>query len=96
MIKYLPKTRVFISLCEERYLKVWRINSKERKHNELCCFSLRKEIDFIYVFMSKEVKANYDRFLVAFESGETEIFEFSTKDDKLYWIETEKSREHDV
>ena len=30
-----------------------------------------------------------------FKSGESELFEFDSIDDSLYWLETERSREHD-
>jgi len=31
IIKYLPKTKMFVSFCTENNLKVWRVQNKERK-----------------------------------------------------------------
>jgi len=46
--------------------------------------------------MSNELHSNNDRFMMAFVSGETELFEFNTDADSLFYIETEKNREHDT
>lgn len=48
------------------------------------------------VELSKEGASLIERFLVVFTTGESELFEFSNEDDSLYWIESEKTREHEV
>ena len=49
-IKYLPKAKVFLSICSERHLKIWRINNKEKKVNVIYSFRLEKEIDFFWTY----------------------------------------------
>lgn len=51
---------------------------------------LNKEIDFIHVLLSSEPRADYDRFLMVFKTGETELFEFNSTEDCLFYIESEK------
>ena len=85
---------MFVSFCKEANLKVWSLVNRECKmfHS----FKINKPIDFMHVFMSNEHNFHKDRFLIAFTSGETELFEFDAEDKSLYYLETDKNREHDT
>ena len=93
-IKYLPKAKVFLSICQERHLKIWRINNREKKVNVIYSFRLEKEIDFLFV-MNTETEDMTSRFLMIFKTGESEIFEYNGTVDALSHIEVFKEREHD-
>lgn len=45
--------------------------------------------------LSNPYKSDVERFFVVFENGESELFDFDAKDNQLFWVETEKLREHD-
>lgn len=47
------------------------------------------------MLLSNETRADYDRFLMVFKTGETELFEFNSTEDCLFYIESGKEREHD-
>ena len=36
-----------------------------------------------------------ERFLLIFKSGESEVFEYDGADNSLYWLESDKTREHE-
>ena len=57
-------------------------------------YKIRKTVQSIVV-LTQTFASDYERFLVIFSSGESELFEFSKADDSLTWIESEKTREHD-
>ena len=94
LIKYLPNVCVFVSFCREKYFKVWRCLGKERKPQVIHSFKLSKEIQNCVIF-SKREESTRERFLIIFKTGDSELFEFDGSDDKLYWLETSRDREHD-
>ena len=51
---------------------------------------LSRDIDFIHVFLTAEKNVNFDRFLVVFKSGESDLFEFNGDDESLLYINSEK------
>jgi len=93
-IKYLPKARVFLSICSERHLKIWRINNKEKKVNVIHAYRLEKELDFFFV-MNTQTPDMISRFLMILKTGESEIFEYNGVTDALLHIDVFKEREHD-
>lgn len=93
-IKYLPTAKVFLSVCSERHLKIWRINNREKKVNVIHSFRLEKEIDFFFV-MNTQTEDHTSRFLMIFKTGESEIFEYNGATDTLSHLEVFKEREHD-
>ena len=62
VIKYLPKTEVFLSLCAENDFKFWRLNNDEKKITLLHNFKMEKIIQNIMI-------VNYD-----FDFEKTEPF----------------------
>jgi hypothetical protein len=86
MIKYLPKTKMFLTFCIEWDLKVWRVDNKLKKHEVLHTFRLHRDIDFIRVFNQPQGPSDYDRFLMVFKTGESELFEYNSKDDALFYV----------
>jgi hypothetical protein len=91
LIKYLPQSKTFMSVCEENIFKLWKLNSRDKKVNVLHSFkqaplrpsdkgeNLNKYINNILVFGSKSSDdANSDRFLVFFGESNTD----GKKDDK--------------
>ena len=93
-IKYLPKAKVFLSICQERHLKIWRINNKEKKVNVIYGYRLEKELDFFFV-MNTQTPDMISRFLMIFKTGESEIFEYNGATDVLSHIDVFREREHD-
>jgi hypothetical protein len=77
LIKYLPKTRTFLTFCVERDLKIWRVDNETKSHRVLKTFRLHRDIEDIYVFLSTEVRADFDRFMMIFKTGESELFEWN-------------------
>ena len=57
-------------------------------------YKIKKTVQRVVV-LTQTNASDYERFLVIFSSGESELFEFSKVDDSLTWIESEKTREHD-
>ena len=95
IVKYLSGVRVFVTFCKENNFKIWRQDIKNRKAQIIHEYRLNKVVERI-VELSKEGTSLIERFLVVFTTGESELFEFSNEDDSLYWIESEKTREHEV
>jgi hypothetical protein len=95
IVKYLSGVRCFVTFCAENNLKIWRQNIKNRKAQIIHEYKLNKVVERI-VELSIEGSSQIERFLVVFTTGESELFEFSNEDDSLYWIESEKAREHEV
>lgn len=95
-IKYLINTKVFVSFCAENYFKVWKANHITKKVNVLADHKIKKEKLLQAVLpISLIDSVDLDRFLVVFKTGESEMFEFDSESEELWWIETEKTREHD-
>lgn len=94
MIRYLPNVRMFVTFCAENYLKIWRCHKLNKKAQICYDFKFPKKTQDVLVLFSPE-ESNIERFLVIFASGESELFEFDSSDDSLFWIESEKAREHD-
>lgn len=94
LIRYLPSVCVFVSYCRENNFMIWRCLAKERKPQIIHTFKVTKEIANFIVF-SKGEDSTRERFLITFKTGESELFEFDGSDDRLYWLETERGREHD-
>jgi WD40 repeat protein len=94
MIKYLPTVKIFVTTCTGNYFKVWRCHDQWKKQQVLCDFKIPKATQAIKILHQKYA-TTIDRFLVIFTTGESELFEFDSETDSLYWIESEKSREHD-
>lgn len=87
-------------------MKIWRVDNETKSHRVLKTFRLNRDIEDIYVFLSTEVRADFDRFMLIFKTGESEIFEWNnntvlkvdgvlTKTEVLLYVEQEKQREHD-
>lgn len=93
-LKYLPLVNVFISACNDRIVKFWRV--KQRKPTVFITFKIEKDICDAMVITSPKESTTIERFLLIFKSGESEIFEFDSADNSLHWIESEKTREHDT
>jgi WD40 repeat protein len=94
LIKYLPNVCVFVSFCREKYFKIWRCLEKERKPQIIHSFRISKDVQNCIIF-SKREESTRERFLLIFKTGDSELFEFDSSDDKLYWLESSKDREHD-
>ena len=93
-IKYLPSICIFLSVCDELNLKFWRLNYEEKRVQILFDFKLTKKIKNVVV-LGKNYQSTREKFMLIFKKGESEMFEFDAEEDKLYYIETEKIREHD-
>ena len=99
IIKYLPKTRTFISFCDENQFKVWQI-LPEKRINLIKSIYFEKTIDKMHVISTMAEPfispPNTDRFLIIFKTGESELFEYSGENEELYHLENEKQKEHDT
>lgn len=97
LIRYLPNVCAFVSVCRERNFKIWRCDPKERKQQIILSFKINKEVKDCIVFGQREDAPNSsrERFLLVFKTGDTELFEFDASEDKLYWLEIGRDREHD-
>ena len=95
LIRYLPTVCVFVSVCIEKNFKIWRCLAKERKPQIILSFKINKEIKDCIVFSKSGDSNKKERFMLVFKTGDTELFEFDVSEDKLYWLETAKDREHD-
>lgn len=83
-----------MSFCQERNIKIWKCNNKERKAYIVHEYKIGKIVNKIVV-LTKLEPSNIERFLIVFSSGESELFEFDNSDESFWWIESEKAREHD-
>ena len=54
LIKYLPKSQVFISFCDEYDIKLWRLDNEEKRLIELEKFRLHRNIADIHVLLSND------------------------------------------
>ena len=97
LIRYLPNVCAFVSVCRERNFKIWRCDPKERKQQIILSFKINKEVKDCIVFGKREDAPDNsrERFLLVFKTGDTELFEFDASEDKLYWLEIGRDREHD-
>jgi WD40 repeat protein len=82
------------------------VDNESKSHRVLKTFRLHRDIEDIYVFLSTEIRADFDRFMMIFKSGESELFEWNNntmvnvdgemeKTEVLLYVEQEKQREHD-
>ena len=95
-IKFLKNAKVFVSFCAENYFKIWRNDILTKKCKIISDHKIRKEKTLQAVLVISTINSpDHDRFLVIFETGELEMFEYENKTEELWWIETEKTREHD-
>ena len=94
VIKYLTHTNVFVSFCKEKYLKVWRVHEKYRRVEFLLTLRLDREIKDIISLGKCEMREGVERFMMVQVTGESEIFEYDRKSNGLFWLESEKTREH--
>lgn len=64
VLKYLPKTQVFLSFCQERNLKFWRLNNKEKKITVLHTFKINpaRKINNVLVINSGTETKNLEAF----------------------------------
>jgi hypothetical protein len=49
----------------------------------------------LYLIPSPSSTREADRFLAVFKSGDSELFEWEADSERIVWIESDKSREHD-
>lgn len=88
IIKYLPNTKCFLSVCIEGLLSFWQIG-EDRKVNKMK--SLRvpadKKVSKVHVvskaYHRHKENVPSDRIMVIFKSGETELFDFELDSDVI-------------
>jgi hypothetical protein len=66
-----------LTFCVEKDLKVWRVDNTTKSHRVLKTFRMNRDIEDIYVFLNTEVNSDYDRFMMVFKTGESELFEWN-------------------
>ena len=81
VIKYLPNTKAFVSICKEGNLAFWEI-AEDRKVNKLRSFKIPSDRKVLQIHvvapayhMSQTEHPN-DRIMLVFKSGESEMFDF--------------------
>lgn len=94
-VKFLTKSALFLSICSENYIKIWKPCRKTLKPELFCDFKLKSEKKLDTIMMMPSVTASAERFLIVLKSGETEIFEYDHQTNSLFWIESEKTKEHE-
>lgn len=110
IIRYLPNTRTFVTVCKEGNFKFWQI-AEDRKVNVLLSFKMaEKKICKVHLvapgYFRHDAAYPSDRILVVFATGESELYDFQkgspvltpegeTCDSNLYLVENEKQKEHD-
>jgi len=95
-IKYLPNSRVFISVCAENNFKIWKLNNREKKAFTINTLKIPKAVDrFHLIPMTDHDILKKDRFLIVFKTGESEMFEWEQETETLIHIESDKAKDHD-
>ena len=93
LIEYLPQANVFISFGKtDRCLKIWSLTEVDK--HILLEIPLAKTPTSVCPLTLPDHQPT-QRFLIFFEQGESEMFEYDGSKQTLTWKQTEKTREHE-
>lgn len=104
MVRYLPRSKTFVSVGREQDFWLWTINKEERNVKLLSSFKIVRNLRFFCVMdgWSNEAQrppqqgSKVDRFWLGFESGDQEVFQYDGEEQALHLIESEKQKEHEA
>lgn len=96
-ICYLPRSKLFLSICEELNLTVWFLDSskdgrREKRLTTLYQVKLYRAVKHLAVVPRGP---EGDRFVLSYESGEWDLFEVGA-DRRVCLVETDKAKEHEA
>jgi len=89
IVKYFRCNKVFLTICDQNYLKIWRPNFKERRPDIIYETKLTRKIVKIDCISFEDG----DKFLVVMEDGSSEICLF--KNDEFYYLQQDKQTENE-
>lgn len=76
LVRYLPKSKTFISVGRELDLLVWKINTEERNITTIASFKIYRSLRFFEILdgsASENDGDQVDRIWLGFQSGDQEV-----------------------
>lgn len=100
MVRYLPKSKTFVSVGREHDFLLWNINPEERNIRHICGFKLQRGLSYFQILDGKasdtETDKSSDRIWLGFQSGDQEVLQYDGQTEQLYLVESEKQKEHEA
>ena len=84
IIKYFTVNKVFLTICDQNFIKIWRPNHKEKRPDIIYETKLTRKISRIDYLTSFDS----DKFLVVMEDGNSEVCQL--KNDELFYLQSDK------
>ena len=100
MVRYLPRSKTFVSVGRELDFLLWKISPEERNIKHICGFKIQRSLKYFCILDGKASESDsgscIDRFWLGFQSGDQEVFQYDGESQMLHLIESEKQKEHEA